>query len=69
MVVQTPEEGERQRGLSAVYGQNRILSLHCLPLAEGGSQTEGRVLVVFVRTSVGVVPVWFVHYVRYIFSS
>ena len=30
------EEGECQRGLSAVYGQNRCLSLCCLSLGEGG---------------------------------
>ena len=32
----SPEEVERQRRLSAVYGQNRRLSLRCLPLAEWG---------------------------------
>ena len=40
VVVQNPGEGECQRELSALYGQNRRLSLRCLPLAEGVSQTE-----------------------------
>ena len=69
MVVQTPEEGKRPRGLPAVYGQNCHLSLRCLLLAEGGVSNRGESIHCPRRTSIGVVPVWFVHYDRYIVSS
>ena len=41
MAVQNPGEGERQHEMSAMYGQNRRLSLRYLPLAEGGLSNRG----------------------------
>ena len=41
MAVQNPGEGERQHEMSAMYGQNRRLSLRYLPLAEGGLSNQG----------------------------
>ena len=41
VAVQNPGEGERQRELSALYGQNRRLSLRYLPLAEGSLSNRG----------------------------
>ena len=41
MAVQNPGEGERQREMSALYGQNCRLSLRYLPLTEGGLSNRG----------------------------